>query len=255
MICNLHTAKLMKTGEFVFMRGGTSVVLSDIFPNFTTQDRVGIVAIEPGDSLKAAPLLLASIGAFYEELYSTEKDFYLYPDYFVFHIGEMKGRHSTLDVWPQSKEVVVPADLQALLAAINDRGITRLILPVGPGASGIVMVHAAQLAARCLSTVLTTDSSFGRPTWMVKPSDPAAAMIVRCAKTSRDLLGEELADQWTADAGAFQGYSEIDVDECLSALCAVGSADKSLGFSKDYRLQAGLTEKILARDRYTVIAP
>lgn len=80
-------------------------------------------------------------------------------------------------------------------------------------------------------------------------------MIVRCAKTSRDLLGEELADQWTADAGAFQGYSEIDVDECLSALCAVGSADKSLGFSKDYRLQAGLTEKILARDRYTVIAP
>lgn len=237
------------------MRGGTNVDFSDIFPNFTTRDRVGIVAVEPGDSLKAAPLLLASVGAFYEELYAAKKDFYLYPDYFVFHIGEMRGRHSTLDVWPQSKEVVVPADPQALLAAINDRGITRLILPVGSGASGIVMVHAAQLAARRLSTVLTTDPSSGGATWMVKPSDPAAAMIAGCAKISRDLLGEELADQWTADASTLQRYSEIDVDECLSALCTVGPTDKSLGFSKDYRLQAGLTEKILARDRYTVTAP
>lgn len=251
----MHTANLIKTKEFTFNRGTTSVSFSDIFPNFTTRDRVGIVASGPGDSLKAAPLLLASIGAFYEELFSAEKDFYLYPDYFVFHIGGLKGRHSTLDIWPQSKEVVVPADPQALLAAINDRGITRLILPLGPGASGLVMVHAAQLAARRLTTMLTTDLSFGGPTWAVKPSGPAAAMIARCAKISRDLLGEEVADQWADAPGTAQGYSEINIDECLSALCAVGPTDESLGFTKEYRLQAGLTEKIFARDRYTVTAP
>lgn len=251
----MHTANLIKTNEFTLKRDGARVEFSDIFPNFTTRDRVGIVSLEPGDSLKASPLLLASIGAFYEELKTVESDFYLYPDYFVFHIGEMKARHSVLDVWPQSKEVVVPADPQALLAAINDRGITRLILPVRPGAGGILMVHAVQLAARRLNTVLTTDFSGGSSAWVVEPSDPAAAMIGRCAKVSRDLLGQELADQWVINSGAPQSYSEIDVDECLSALCAVGPTDEFLGFSEDYRLQGGVTEKVLAHDRYTVTAP
>lgn len=248
----MHTADLMKTEEFTYTRDSAEVGFGDIFPGFTAEDRVGIVAFEPGDSLKAAPLLLASVGAFYEELHATETDFYLYPDFFVFHVGGMKGRHSPLDVWPQSKEVVLPADPQALLAAINDRGITRLILPADPGAEGVVMVHAAQLAARRLRTVLTTSSPAGGHTWTVRPSQAAVPMIARCAEVSRDLLGEELAGQWAAGADAAQGYSLLSVDEALSVLCAAGPADEFLGFSEEYRSRAGLTEKILARDRRIV---
>lgn len=251
----MHTADLLSTREFVFSRGGELAGFPDLFPGFTTQDRIGVVALEPGDSLKAAPALLASVGAFYEELHATETDFYLYPDFFVFHVGGLKGRHSPLDVWPESKEVIVPPDPQALLAAINDRGVTRLILPHGPGADGVVMVHAAQLAARRLRTVLTTAEGTSGHQWSVRPSEAAVPMISRCAQISAELLGDVATADWRADASAAQGYTEISVDEALSALCAAGTTDEFLGFSEEYRARAGLSEGILARDRYTVSAP
>lgn len=251
----MHTADLMKTGEFGFFRGEEPVGFQNIFPGFTAHDRLGIVAMEPGDTLRAAPLLLASVGAFYEELRTTESDFYLYPDFFVFHMGELRGRHSPFDVWPQTKEVVVPPDPQALLAAINDRGITRLILPNAPGSAGVVMVHAAQLAARRLRTVLTTAAGAADQPWRVLPSKAAARMIARCADVSADLLGEEPAKRWRRDAGSAHAYTELTVEEALSALCAVGTTDDHLGFEEDYRSHAGLREAILARDRYIVSAP
>ena len=251
----MHTADLLKTREFDFSRGGDPVGFADLFPGFTTRDRLGVVALEPGDSLKAAPVILASVGAFYEELHATETDFYLYPDFFVFHVGGLKGRHSPLDVWPESKEVIVPPDPQALLAAINDRGITRLVLPRGPGADGVVMVHAAQLAARRLRTVLTTAQGPGGHRWSVRPSDAAAPMISRCAKVSADLLGDEATVNWRAEAPTAQGYTELSVDEALSALCAAGTTDEYLGFGEEYRTRAGLSEGVLALDRYTVSAP
>lgn len=251
----MHTADLMKTREFTFSRGGDLVGFHDLLPGFTSQDRLGVVALEPGDSLKAAPLLLASVGAFYEDLRSTETGFYLYPDFFVFHVGGLKGRHSPLDVWPESKEVIVSPDPQTLLSAINDRGITRLILPNGPGAEGVVMVHAAQLAARRLRTVLSTAAGTAGHQWNLRPSEAAVPLISRCAKASSDLLGEELTGYWRETASAAQGYTELSVDEALSALCATGTTGEFLGFSEDYCTRAGLSEGILARDRYTVSAP
>lgn len=253
----MHTADLMRTDEFVFSRGEDLVGFPDLLPGFTARDRLGVVALEPGDSLRAAPLLLAAAGAFYEDLRATESDFHLYPDFFVFHVGGMRGRHSPLDVWPQSKEVVVSPDPQTLLAAINDRGITRLILPHGPGAEGVLMLHAVQAAARGLRTVLTTVAGVtgAGHRWTVRPSKAAVSLISRCAKVSADLLGEESTDHWKATASTAQGYTELSVDEALSALCTVGATTEPLGFSADYRTRAGLSEGVLAHDRYRVGAP
>lgn len=36
--------------------------------------------------------------------------------------------HSSLDVWPPHKEVIVPNEPEQILEAINDRGITRLLV-------------------------------------------------------------------------------------------------------------------------------
>lgn len=251
----MHTADLMKTREFTFSRGGEPAGFHDLLPGFTAQDRLGIVALEPGDALKAAPVLLAAAGAFYEDLRSRESGFYLYPDFFVFHVGGLKGRHSPFDVWPESKEVIVRPDPQALLAAINDRGVTRLVLPNGPGADGVVMAHAAQLAARRLRTILTTATGSGSHEWRVKPSEAAVPMISRCARISADLLGDAPAGRWQAEASSAQGYTELSADEALSALCAAGTTDAPLGFSEEYRTRAGLSERLLARDRHTVGAP
>ncbi|MFD6099343.1 hypothetical protein ACFVWN_24875 [Nocardiopsis flavescens] len=251
----MHTADLLRTGEFGYTRDGAPAGFADLLPGFTAQDRLGVVALEPGDVLRAAPLLLACVGAFYEEMRAAESDFYLYPDFFVFHVGGLTGRHSPLDVWPQSKEVVVPPDPQELLAAVNDRGVTRLVLPVGPGAGGVVMLHAAQLAARRLRTVLTTAPVRGEHTWTVRPSPAAVPLIRRCARISADLLGGERAERFADRAPDARGYTELSADEALSALCAAGTTDASLGFTEEYRARAGLSDKVLDRDRFTVAAP
>ena len=67
--------------------------------------------------------------------------------------------------------------------------------------------------------------------------------------------GEESTDRWRATASAAQGYTELSVDGALSALCTVRATSEPLGFSADHRTCAGLSEGILARDRYRVGAP
>jgi hypothetical protein len=51
-------------------------------------------------------------------------------------VGSRHGHHGSLDVWPDHKEVLVPAQGDRLLEAVNDRAITRLVVPedldVGP---------------------------------------------------------------------------------------------------------------------------
>lgn len=48
---------------------------------------------------------------------------------FVFHVGGRFGDHADFDVYPPRKEVFVENAPHAILEAINDRGITRLVVP------------------------------------------------------------------------------------------------------------------------------
>ncbi|MGO2859558.1 MAG: hypothetical protein ACTIC1_00275 [Brevibacterium sp.] len=245
----MHTSTLLKTEEFSIVRGALGVELDDIFPNFDRTDRLGIVCSTPGDSLRAAPLLLAAIGAFYEQLWEEESDdFFLYPDFFVFHIGELTGYHSPFDIWPQSKEVVVQPDPHALLASINDRGITRLILPDAGEADGSLMEHAVQHAEREFRSIVRLVGETETPRWYVTASDAATKMIKRCARVSAELIGEEAATSWTARPDEPGRYSPVEFDEAMRRICAIGTSDPSFGFSEEYRSAASVTGAILARD-------
>ncbi|MGC2941669.1 MULTISPECIES: hypothetical protein [unclassified Brevibacterium] len=245
----MHTSTMLKTEEFSFARDGLDVGLDEIFPDFNRTDRLGIVSASPGDSLRAAPLLLAAIGAFYEQLWEEEEDeFFLYPDYFVFHIGELTGYHSPFDIWPQSKEVIVHPDPQALLAAINDRGITRLILPSQSESSGSLMEHAVQHAEREVRSIVRLVGETEPPRWTVSASDAATKMIKRCARVSAELLGEEAAAEWTAHPDAPGKYSPVEFDEGMRRICGIGTSDPSFGFSEEYRAAASVSDAILARD-------
>ena len=69
-----------------------------------------------------------AITAFYDRQRARGEDFFIYPDYFLFHVDGPFGNHSMLDVFPAHKEVVVADDAEVLLEAINDRGITWLLV-------------------------------------------------------------------------------------------------------------------------------
>ncbi|MEW8985911.1 MAG: hypothetical protein AB2401_02695 [Bacillus sp. (in: firmicutes)] len=128
----MHTTNSLNLSQFTFSVNNHEASFEDIFPDFNETDRIGIVLRSPGGSAGASSLLMAAITKFYDfhrPLLGAEKDkLWIYPDYFVFHINHWHMDHYWLDVWPPHKEVIVENDPEQILEAINDRGITRLIV-------------------------------------------------------------------------------------------------------------------------------
>jgi hypothetical protein len=125
----MHSSKELTSSSFTLLLDDRQVSVPDLFPGFDEHDRLGIVVHQPGGALGASVLILATITAFYDIQRQRAENFFIYPDYFVFHAGQPLGNHSMLDIWPEHKEVVVADDPEAILRAVNDRAITRLLVP------------------------------------------------------------------------------------------------------------------------------
>jgi hypothetical protein len=128
----MHTARELSSPAFSIRVEGRAGVLDDVFPDFTERDRLGVVVRQMCGATGASTLILAAVTAFYDAQRAKGEDFFIYPDYFLFHVGARLGDHGMLDVWPAHKEVVVPDEPEELLRAINDRGVTRLLVEDRP---------------------------------------------------------------------------------------------------------------------------
>ena len=113
---------------------GRRVRLEELFEGFGEQDRLGVVVNRPCGAVGASALISATVTAFYDIQRARGPDFFVYPDYYLFHAGRALGDHGMLDVFPSRKEVVVPEEPDAILDAVNDRAITRLLVPAPDGA-------------------------------------------------------------------------------------------------------------------------
>ena len=124
----MHTAEELSSPSFAIQVEGRAATLDDLFPGFVEHDRLGVVVRHPCGAVGASTLILAAVTAFYDAQRAKGEEFFIYPDYFLFHMGARLGDHGMLDIWPAHKEVVVPDEPEELLRAINDRGITRLLV-------------------------------------------------------------------------------------------------------------------------------
>ena len=127
----MHSSTELDRNSFVVEVDGAGATFDDLFPDFTAQDRLGVVVRQPCGAVGASCLLLAAVTAFYDIQRARGADFFIYPDYFLFEVGGRLGDHSMLDVWPDHKEVVVADRPEEILRAINDRAITRLVVEDG----------------------------------------------------------------------------------------------------------------------------
>ena len=125
----MHTSTELRSDSFSIELDGRQATITELLAGVGGHGRLGIVVDEPAGAVGASLLLLAAITAFYDAQRARSERFYIYPDYFLFHVGRPHGDHSMLDVWPSHKEVVVPDDPDAILEAINDRAITWLAVP------------------------------------------------------------------------------------------------------------------------------
>lgn len=124
----MHTAETLDGSSFAFTAEGRKVEFTDLLPGFTEQDRLGVIVRSPCGALGASVLILATVTAFYDIHRQRAEDFFVYPDYFLFHVGGPLGDHKMLDIFPSHKEIVVEDSAEELLRAINDRAVTRLLL-------------------------------------------------------------------------------------------------------------------------------
>jgi hypothetical protein len=130
----VHTTGL-RSEEFQITVSGRAATLNDVFPGFDQHDRLGIVVHDDLGAAGAGSLILAAVTAFYDRLRATGETFFAYADYFALHVGADRGTLRKLDLYPAHKEVVVPNDAEQILEAINDRGVTRLLVPDAPAAA------------------------------------------------------------------------------------------------------------------------
>ena len=132
----MHSSGELSSAAFQISIDGAPATVADVLPGFAAADRLGVVVRRPCAGVGASALLLAAVTAFYDFQRARSEDFFIYPDYFVFHVGRRLGSHNRLEIWPPHKEVVVADDPEEVLRAINDRAVTRLVVEDGAPGEG-----------------------------------------------------------------------------------------------------------------------
>jgi hypothetical protein len=144
-----HTAMQLAASMFSVEIDGVAAGRDEVFPDWYEHDRLGVVLHEPFGAVGATHLIQLAITAFYDAKPARRANARsaftgpggvdataepVYPEVYLVHVGEDFGDHSALDIWPHRKEVIVHADPRRVLDAINDRAITRLVVPAAPPA-------------------------------------------------------------------------------------------------------------------------
>jgi hypothetical protein len=146
----MHTSDILRSEHFHVTDSTGTVV--DITAGLTPDDRLGVVSPRYEDAIAGASgTILHFVTAFYDiqraRHEETGEPFFVYPDYFVFLLGDgeavrgisgsaplagpVSDAYGWLDVWPAEKWVVVRGVVD-LWRQIDARGITHLLLPARP---------------------------------------------------------------------------------------------------------------------------
>ena len=123
----MHVATLLTAGMFDITVDGRPGSIADALPDWSLHDRLGVVIDEPLGGVGASHLIQIASVAYYDA--RPERRKLVYPEIYTFHVGRGQASHSAYDFWPARREVIVTGDHRDLLDAINDRAITRLVLP------------------------------------------------------------------------------------------------------------------------------
>ena len=124
----MHTATQFDSEMFSIIADGGNITAEELLPDWHVYDRVGVVIHEPFGAVGASMLMQVATAMYFAHLRAVGQDLN-YPELYTFNVGERFGDLSAFDVWPDSREVLTDRDPVAVLQAINDRGITRLLVP------------------------------------------------------------------------------------------------------------------------------
>ncbi len=128
----MHVIQLLASDLFEIRLEGREAARHAVYPDWTANDRFGVVIDEPFGGLGASHLIQLASAMFYDAKPSRRSDRKVYPEIYALHYGHGFGAHAPFDFWPARREVILEKDPRVLLDAINDRAITRLAIPDRP---------------------------------------------------------------------------------------------------------------------------
>ncbi|MFT4437743.1 hypothetical protein ACMX25_30795 [Caballeronia sp. 15715] len=128
----MHVIEALSSDFYEVDFGGKQASRSDVFPAWNEHDRFAIIVYEPLGAIGATHLIQLACTCFYDVKPMRRTERKIYPEIFAIHVGDWWGALGNMDFWPARREVKVSNDHTEILAAINDRGITRLAIPERP---------------------------------------------------------------------------------------------------------------------------
>lgn len=225
----MHTREILTSADFAFTVRGHEASLEDVFPGFNEHDRIGVVARSPGGATGASSLLMAAITRFYDfhrsRLGNERGNLRIYPEYFVFHVSARHGNYRQIDVWPPHREVVVEDDPEQMLEAINDRGVTRLLVEDATPSSATFLRETITSAEQRLVSALAY-SPTGRVDRadVTVMSDSAAEGCVLAALDESKKLSEDVEtlqrgrQTLLSDGRVTETYRRIELSDAIRML-------------------------------------
>jgi hypothetical protein len=202
----MHTTHELTSEAFEYRHSDRRVPRREVMPPVSVNDRLGVVMAGPADGLGAGNFILSCVTAFYDRLRAQRDEFFEYPDYYTFQASPDPLDYLEFDIWPDHKNVPVPADPERVLRAVNDRAITVLLVPASPGVDpaldGVTLRSAerridacylyapdgvldtAEFSIRAPRAVVgewyreTVDAADPQP-WSFTPSDPECAHVTQ----------------------------------------------------------------------------
>jgi hypothetical protein len=256
----MHTIALLRSAMFDIEVDAAPARIADVFPGWHLHDRLGLVIDEPLGGLGATHLIQIAITSFYDAQERRRGELTVYPEIYAFHFGKGQGSHAAFDFWPARREVILSDDPCDLLDAINDRGITRLVLPDRPPRAFTYRPKEADMALDRIQSAFVYDSGGRatdadvritgndrrtevnpgrvlRPVYLDKPKELAkpfkeadSAYITWLKLREADVTPEQRAhairrrEAITQDGLVSESYRRIDVAQALARLAGCRSA-------------------------------
>ena len=222
----MHTADELRSADFRIVVDGNPAQFVDLLPGFGQVDRLGVVVRRPCGGLGASILTLAAVTAFYDIQRARSAEFFIYPDYFLFHVGRLLGDHGMLDIWPGHKEVVVPDDPEEILRAINDRAITRLVVEdVEPGEASFERESLASARSRIASCLAYAPGGDARDADVTLTGNAVTESYVSAVLEQSAGIETAVRERIRSERAALvedgipvEGYRRITLDEALAML-------------------------------------
>jgi hypothetical protein len=230
----MHSSRELRSSSFEVRVDGRPAGVGDVFEGFGEQDRLGVVVTRPCGAVGASALITATITAFYDFHRARREEFFVYPDYYLFHVGRPLGDHARLDVWPRRKEVVVGEEPQEILEAIDDRAVTRLVVEDGsPAEAGLDDEVVASARGRIRTCLVYSPGGRVTDADVEIASNPVTEGYVEAILDPESRIARLRAELAEAEADADTASARADAESASAPAHAVSASARADAASAD----------------------